>query len=256
MVRYGSAMGPLCSTTSGTFTSIISHLGSCDYPPWRAHTHMTQKEATARYKAKPGKAEHIKEVDRRRAARRREKARVAKLLKDHPLPSSDLDTEDSEDQESTQSRTQEDTGEQESHQDVRFLIASQCSDPRDISFNIRKLRVDHTLWTMNWGPESLWENEFTHELASFTQLGQVNEYFIRLERHTIAGRNLISQIQGLGDLRTSTVDPDLIRDMFLQGFDLLTVVLAEVKFFEVKLDEYAPTIPAKHVSSIRTRRRQ
>lgn len=115
--------------------------------------------------------------------------------------------------------------------------------------------MDHTLWTLNWGPESLWEHEFTHELESFTRQGQLNDYFIHLECHTVAGRHLVTEIQGLGDLRTNTTDPDTIRDMFLQGFDLLSLTLAEVKFFEVKLDEYAPTIPAKHVSSLRTRRK-
>ncbi|KAF7973474.1 hypothetical protein HWV62_15076 [Athelia sp. TMB] len=246
------------------FSLTLAHPRQLD-PGIRAF--MGQKEATARYKAKPDKAKHIKEVDRRRAARRREKyvhpyfnigyanqqpprIRVAKLLEDHPLPSPD-DSDDSDGAELTHQDARDNAGKQ----GFRFLYASQCSDPQDISFNIRRLRVEHTLWTMNWGPESLWENEFAHELASFKREGKVNNYFIRLERHTVSGRHLIAEIQGLGDLRTRTTDPDLIRDMFLQGFDLLAITLAEVKFFEVKLDEHAPTIPAKHISNIRTRRK-
>ena len=45
--------------------------------------------------------------------------------------------------------------------------------------------------------------------------------------------------------------PDEIRDLFLQGFDMVTAVTSEVKFFEVKLDEYAPSVPMTKVSDVR-----
>ncbi|KAI6111208.1 hypothetical protein F5141DRAFT_1003586 [Pisolithus sp. B1] len=40
-------------------------------------------------------------------------------------------------------------------------------------------------------------------------------------------------------------------DTYLQIFDLLEVVLSEAKFFEIKLDKYAPAVPYSLVSNAR-----
>ena len=44
---------------------------------------------------------------------------------------------------------------------------------------------------------------------------------------------------------------DEIRDLFIQGFEMAIAVTSEVKFFEVKLDEYAPATPMSKLSDIR-----
>ncbi|KAI6094751.1 hypothetical protein EDD16DRAFT_1502779 [Pisolithus croceorrhizus] len=40
-------------------------------------------------------------------------------------------------------------------------------------------------------------------------------------------------------------------DTYLQIFDLLEVILSEVRFFEIKLDKYAPAVPYSQVSDAR-----
>jgi len=39
-----------------------------------------------------------------------------------------------------------------------------------------------------------------------------------------------------------------VSDLYEQVFDLLTTLLAELRFFEVKLDEYAPVFPLSRIS--------
>jgi len=39
-----------------------------------------------------------------------------------------------------------------------------------------------------------------------------------------------------------------VLDLYEQVFDLLTTLLAELCFFEVKLDEYAPVFPLSQIS--------
>jgi hypothetical protein len=40
-------------------------------------------------------------------------------------------------------------------------------------------------------------------------------------------------------------------DLFDQGFELAVVLTSEVKFFEVKLDEFAPAAPLSSLSDVR-----
>ena len=44
---------------------------------------------------------------------------------------------------------------------------------------------------------------------------------------------------------------DKLCDIFLQAFDLLVTVVSKVKFFEVKLHEYAPSNPLSKCSDVR-----
>lgn len=119
-----------------------------------------------------------------------------------------------------------------------------------MAYNIRKLHIDHENWTRNWGPESLWEHEFGYELAAaaWEENGR-DKLLSRLERHTIDGRSILTDLKALGSIPTN-VHPAVIRDIFLQGYDLVIMTLSEVKFFEVKLDELAPVIPAAKISNI------
>lgn len=43
-----------------------------------------------------------------------------------------------------------------------------------------------------------------------------------------------------------------ITDLFMQGYDLVLAITSEVKFFEVKLDEYAPAVPMTKISDVRS----
>ena len=46
--------------------------------------------------------------------------------------------------------------------------------------------------------------------------------------------------------------PHEIRDLFLQGYEMVVAVTSEVKFVEVKLDEYAPAVPLIKLSNVRS----
>ncbi|KAG2058446.1 hypothetical protein BDR06DRAFT_875837, partial [Suillus hirtellus] len=69
----------------------------------------------------------------------------------------------------------------------------------------------------------------------------VDDFFSLCETHVQAGRNI------LGDLRNLVLaycrSRRAQKDRFLQLYEMLEVVLSEVRFFEIKLDEYAPSIP-------------
>ena len=42
-----------------------------------------------------------------------------------------------------------------------------------------------------------------------------------------------------------------VSDLYEQVFDLLTSLLTELRFFEVKLDEYVPVFPLSRISETR-----
>ncbi|KAI6021071.1 hypothetical protein EDC04DRAFT_2607345 [Pisolithus marmoratus] len=73
-------------------------------------------------------------------------------------------------------------------------------------------------WKSDWGPESTWLKKFDECLRKACEKGLAStDHFFRE----------------------------------CEIFDLLEVVLLEVKFFEVKLDEYAPAVPYSKVSDAR-----
>lgn len=117
---------------------------------------------------------------------------------------------------------------------------------------IKEVRIAIHDWQFNWGPEHSWEKQFNDQLRAQQECNlafhSVDDFFSICEDHTQSGREI------LGDLRKIAVDycknGRVTKDKFLQIFDMLTVVLSEVKFFEVKLDEYAPSIPASRLSSV------
>jgi hypothetical protein len=43
----------------------------------------------------------------------------------------------------------------------------------------------------------------------------------------------------------------MLMDLFVQGFELAVGLASEIKFFEVKLDEYAPVTAFKSLSDVR-----
>jgi hypothetical protein len=76
-----------------------------------------------------------------------------------------------------------------------------------------------------------------------------DDFFSQCEDHVREGRLILCDIQLLAH------HPDRsqkqMKDMYIQICDLLPVVLTEVVFFEVKLDEYAPAVPFSKVSEVR-----
>ena len=120
------------------------------------------------------------------------------------------------------------------------------------SLDICSLRLQVVNWQAGWGLKNLWEREFSMDLHVAQEDGQaaVDKFFETCEHHAKAGRQI------LRDLRDVALDSHIsstteVRDMFLQIYDMILAVASEVKFFEVKLDEFAPAVTMMNVSDIR-----
>ncbi|KAG1738868.1 uncharacterized protein EDB91DRAFT_1249036 [Suillus paluster] len=87
-------------------------------------------------------------------------------------------------------------------------------------------------WQYCWGPNNLWEKTFNEKLRSAQDRGSgsVNDFFSQCEAHTTDGQQLLNEFKRIA---------------------YSPLVLSEVRFFEVKLDEYAPAVPLSRTSSTR-----
>jgi len=72
----------------------------------------------------------------------------------------------------------------------------------------------------------------------------VDELFIQLAEHACQGRNILTEVKFAGSGRCDE-EYGVLMDLFIQGFDLVVGLTSEVKFFEVKLDEFAPESPSE-----------
>jgi hypothetical protein len=75
-------------------------------------------------------------------------------------------------------------------------------------------------------------------------------FFHNCETHAMQGMDVLKGLKFVAPVPCNST-PDEVRDLFLQGYDMVIGVASEVKFFEVKLDEYAPAIPMTKLSDIR-----
>jgi hypothetical protein len=121
-----------------------------------------------------------------------------------------------------------------------------------ISHTIRQLRLQYTNWTYNLGPENLWEVRFNELLD--TAIGEsqvaVDELFVQLAQHSLEGRNILADVKYAGSGRCDEAY-GVLMDLFVQGFELTVSLTSEIKFFEVKVDEYAPATPVNSLSDVR-----
>ena len=118
--------------------------------------------------------------------------------------------------------------------------------------DICSLRLQVVNWQVGWGAENLWEREFSTGLRVAREEGRaaVDRFFQTCERHAKAGRQILKDLRGVG-LASHIGTAGKIRDVFLQTYDLILSVASEVKFFEVKLDEFAPAVAMTKVSDVR-----
>jgi hypothetical protein len=125
--------------------------------------------------------------------------------------------------------------------------------PDDLAFNIRELRIDITNWEYGWGPESTWEKTFNNHLNDAREAGSkaIDKFFLDCDTHVQEGRDILRDLKFVAQVSCNNT-PDEIRDLFLQGYDMMIAVTSEVKFFEVKLDEYAPAVPSTKLTNIRS----
>ncbi|KAL4073072.1 hypothetical protein V8B97DRAFT_2022912 [Scleroderma yunnanense] len=108
-------------------------------------------------------------------------------------------------------------------------------------------------WHTEWEPEADWDLNFNLALhqAREKRWGSADQFFKECETHACIGCHLIHGLRQLvQELCHSRGSWDKLCDMFLQIFDLLIAIVSEVKFFKVKLHEYAPLNPLSTCSDV------
>ncbi|KIK40550.1 hypothetical protein CY34DRAFT_87143 [Suillus luteus UH-Slu-Lm8-n1] len=116
---------------------------------------------------------------------------------------------------------------------------------------MQAVRLAVSEWQFNWGPESSWEKHFNDQLQLHQERpshSAVDNFFSLCDTHVQAGREILRDLRDL--VNANCRSGKVRRDRFLQLYDMLETVLPEVKFFEVKLDEYTPSIPNSRLSSV------
>jgi hypothetical protein len=89
-------------------------------------------------------------------------------------------------------------------------------------------------------------------LDSATRESQVavDELFVELAEHASQGRDILTGVKYAGSGHCDE-QYGVLMDLFVQGFELAVGLTSEVKFFEVKLDEFAPATPLNILSDVR-----
>lgn len=106
-------------------------------------------------------------------------------------------------------------------------------------------------WKCDWGTESAWPQVFNQRLTAARQGGHVaiDEFFQWSQEHADNGRAILRDLQNMVDaLHISTQEE--IADLFVQGYQLTMDITSEVKFFEVKVNEFAPAVSRSKVTDI------
>ncbi|KAI5988577.1 hypothetical protein EDD15DRAFT_2198942 [Pisolithus albus] len=114
---------------------------------------------------------------------------------------------------------------------------------------VRQLIAD---WHSEWGAESTWPKKFHEELKHVQGRGRLasEAFFSECEAHVEDGRRLLCLLRSITRKGFRGTGYKVV-DSYEQVFDLLTSLLTELRFFEVKLDEYAPISPLSRISEAR-----
>lgn len=110
--------------------------------------------------------------------------------------------------------------------------------------NISDIRTSIAGWQTEWGPAATWAKNFHHTLSRVQEKGRraTDEFFSQCEDHVREGRAILRDLQLLAH-HPPNKGSKQVKDTYIQIYDLLSAVLMEVFFFELKLDEYAPAVP-------------
>ncbi|KAI5999645.1 hypothetical protein EDD15DRAFT_2190482 [Pisolithus albus] len=222
---------------------------ACLSPPSTRRKQGRAREATTRWLNKPGVLEAQREKARLRAARsptnltncgqtRNRERKKSEALAEVTVHT-DGPTDNVPDQYDLDSDTEPFTS---------FLRSSVASRTPTLP----ELRLSIDEWKSDWGPESGWLKKFDESLRKAREKGlaSTDRFFKECEIHAREGRRFLRLLRQVAST-TCSLQRGRQLDTCLQIFDLLEVVLAEVKFFEVKLDEYAPAVPYSKVSDAR-----
>ncbi|KAG0708407.1 hypothetical protein DFH29DRAFT_870940 [Suillus ampliporus] len=139
-------------------------------------------------------------------------------------------------------------------QDVSMLLSykntPQCVAQIKIH-SLSELCASIAEWQTEWGPAATWGKNFHCSLTHAQEKGRrtTDEFFAHCEDHVCKGRAILRDLQLLA--HHPNKGPTQMKDMYIQMYDLMSLVLTEVVFFEVKLEEYAPAVPLSKVSEVR-----
>ncbi|KIJ59173.1 hypothetical protein HYDPIDRAFT_33465 [Hydnomerulius pinastri MD-312] len=129
-----------------------------------------------------------------------------------------------------------------------FLYASEEFAPP----SLEELHIRVVDWQTEWGKESEWGRAFNDTLQKARQGGwrDTDHFFAQCEVHVRRGKELIVQLKHVAR-RPPKGTRDRLTDIYLQIYNLLQSLIAETKFFEVRLDDFAPAVPYSRLSEIR-----
>ncbi|KAG1829628.1 hypothetical protein EV424DRAFT_1535646 [Suillus variegatus] len=137
--------------------------------------------------------------------------------------------------------------------DTRHHISTtaQLKAPMSLS-NISDIRTSIAGWQTEWGPAATWAKNFHHTLSRVQEKGRraTDKFFSQCEDHVREGRAILCDLQLLAH-HPPNKGSKQVKDTYIQIYDLLSAVLMEVFFFELKLDEYAPAVPLSKLSEVR-----
>ncbi|EGO04890.1 hypothetical protein SERLA73DRAFT_149228 [Serpula lacrymans var. lacrymans S7.3] len=123
--------------------------------------------------------------------------------------------------------------------------------------NIRKdfvgIECAFGAWGIGWGPQSGWNKHFHRELDFARvkrQLG-VDYLFLRWDEHVRVGRVILGRIKLFILTHLGRTAPTELIAVSLRIFEMIVSLMLEVRFFELKLEEYVAVVPPNKVSDIK-----
>ena len=125
------------------------------------------------------------------------------------------------------------------HNNPRFIDEIDLFTPSDhddtLTTIILELRLAVVNWTFDWGAENLWDRRFNHELATARNQGRhaINTFFEKCDQHAKEGRDILRDLKFAAELRVDSTF-DEIRDLFLQGYDMVLSVVGLSKYNYIK----------------------
>ena len=78
----------------------------------------------------------------------------------------------------------------------------------------------------------------------------MDRFFRACEEHVVAGWEILKDLKFVAAVSCNSTH-DEIRDLFLQGYEMVIATALEVKFFDMKLHQYVPVISTTKISDIR-----
>ena len=125
----------------------------------------------------------------------------------------------------------------------QILDDPEAYDEGDIHRTLVRIRSAYHDWTYahEWGPEMHWSEAFNDDLEHAASVGprKRSQLLRSFDTHCTRGRDMLEELKRVGFMsRDVRRDPMLVKDTFLQAYDLMTCILSEVKFVEIRIDDH------------------